>query len=334
MKIKKWVLIVLGVLVVAVGAFLFINRPVHAQLSAGIIIGEEVMLSSQGTPLAASLVLPEAEAGSGPRPGVVMITGSGSYTYRDSWTPEGFPIWKVVTEAFTAKGYAVLLLEKKGVNRSGGHWETQTFQDRAEDAVVGVRYLRSRPDVDPARVGVCGHSQGGWIAQLAAAEYPSEVGFVVSLAGPNISVKQQVIDDQENEWRCGGMPEDKIRSKVKGLRTRLGWMSAIAKVVKFNSLCRIIDYDPEKLDVAARIKCPVLALYGENDNLVLPSTNAPLLERGLQRGGNARYKIVIVPQASHGLSVKPRKCWGSAGGPAKVEFQPLFLETLAAWEPF
>ncbi len=331
MKVKKWVLIVLGVLVAAVGAFLFINRPVHARLSPEVVIGEDVMLSSQGTPLAASLVLPES--GAAPRPGVVMITGSGSYTYRDSWTPDGFPIWKVVTEAFVAKGYAVLLLEKKGVNRSGGHWETQTFQDRAEDAVIGVRYLKSRPDIDPARVGVCGHSQGGWIAQLAAAEYPSEVGFVVSLAGPNVSVKQQVIDDQENEWRCGGMAEEKIRGKIKGLRTRLGWMSAIARVVKFNALCRIIDYDPEKLDVAARIKCPILALYGENDNLVLPATNAPLLERGLRRGGNTRSTIKVIPQASHGLSVKPRKCWGGAS-PTKVEFAPGFLETLAAWEPF
>lgn len=327
---RKKLLLVLLVLVVVVVAGVIMSAPRHAQIDASIPVGEEVMLASQGTPLAASFLKPEGA--SGRTPGVVMITGSGSYSYRTSWKPGEFPIWKNITEAFLAKGYAVLLLEKKGVNRSGGHWETQTFFDRAYDAVSGVRYLKTRADIDPARVGVCGHSQGGWIVQLAAAEYPGEIAFAVSLAGPNISVIQQVIDDQANEWRCKGVPEAKVASKSKWLRTKLNFYGSVSHVVKIGVLSRLINFDPEAENVPARIQCPILALYGEYDSLVEPKGNIPLLERGLTKGGNTRYKIVVVPGGSHGFVRKKGICPQQFDGvPPQA---PEFFAALAAWDPF
>jgi dienelactone hydrolase len=327
---KQKRLIPLLVLAALVVAYFIITAPRHAQIDAGIPIGEDVLLTSGGTPLAASFIKPEAAAG--PVPGVVMIVGSGSYTYRTSWKQGAFPLWKNISEAFLAKGYAVLLLEKKGVNRSGGHWENQTFRDRAGDAIAGIRYLKTRPEIDPSRVGICGHSQGGWIVQLAAAEYPEDVAFIVSLAGPNISVKQQVIDDQANEWRCSGVPEAKVASKTKWLRTKLNFYGAVSRVVKLGFLSRLINYDPEVENVPARIKCPTLALYGEYDALVEPKSNRLLLERGLAAGGNTHGTIVIVPAGSHGFVRKNGVC--------PQEFKdvpsqaPEFFAAIAAWDPF
>ena len=327
-KRKKLVLIfILGALVVA--GFI-IAAPRHALIDGDIPVGEEILLTSQGTPLAASFLKPEAATG--PVPGVVMSVGSGSYSYRSSWKPGEFPLWKNISEAFLAKGYAVLLLEKKGVNRSGGHWETQTFWDRAQDVIAGVRYLRTRSEIDPARVGVCGHSQGGWIVQLAAAEDPTEIAFVVSLAGPNISVKQQVIDDQANEWRCSGVAEAKVAGKSKWLRAKLNLYGTVSRLVKIGALSRIINYDPEAENVPARIKCPLLAVYGEYDALVVPKGNIPRLERGLSAGGNTRYKIVIVPRGSHGFVQKDGICPQKYDGiPSQA---PEFFGALAAWDPF
>ncbi len=330
MILKRKILILLAVLAAAIGVSLIITAPRHALIDQDISVGEEVLLTSQGTPLAASFLKPEAAAG--PLPGVVMIVGSGSYSYRSSWKPGLFPLWKNISEAFLAKGYAVLLLEKKGVNRSGGHWAKQTFQDRAEDAIAGVRYLRGRPEVDPARVGVCGHSQGGWIVQLAAAEDPGEIAFVVNLAGPNISVKQQIIDDEANEWRCAGVAEDKIAGKSKRLRAKLTLYGAVSRAVKVGPLSRIINYDPEDESVPARIKCPLLAVYGEYDALVVPESNIALLEKGLSAGGNERYKIVIVPGGSHGFVRKEGICPQKFDGvPSQA---PEFFEALGAWDPF
>jgi uncharacterized protein len=327
---RKTRLIVLLALAAVVVAGIIMSAPRHAQIDANIPVGEDVMLTSQGTPLAASFLKPEGAAGR--IPGVVMIVGSGSYSFRTSWKAGEFPIWKNITEAFLAKGYGVLLLEKKGVNRSGGHWETQTFFDRADDAVTGVRYMKTRADIDPARVGVCGHSQGGWIVQLAAAEYPEEVAFAVSLAGPNISVIQQVIDDQANEWRCKGVPEAKVASKSKWLRAKLSVYGAVSHLVKIGVLSRLISYDPEVENVPARIKCPILALYGEYDSLVEPKGNIPLLERGLAKGGNARGTIVVIPGGSHGFVRKKGICPQQFDGvPPQA---PEFFQAIAAWDPF
>lgn len=327
-KRKKLVLIFMLAALVVAG--FIIAAPRHAQIDGNIPVGEEILLTSQGTPLAASFLKPEAATER--MPGMVMVVGSGSYSYRSSWKPGEFPLWKNISEAFLAKGYAVLLLEKKGVNRSGGHWETQTFRDRAQDVIAGVRYLRTRSEIDPARVGVCGHSQGGWIVQMAAAEDPTEVAFVVSLAGPNISVKQQVIDDQANEWRCSGVTEAKVAGKSKWLRAKLNLYGAVSRLVKIGALSRIINYDPEAENVPARIKCPLLAVYGEYDALVVPKGNIPRLEKGLSAAGNTRYKIVIVPRGSHGFVQKDGICPQKFDGiPSQA---PEFFGALAAWDPF
>jgi uncharacterized protein len=330
MKRARKLFIPLAALAALIIVGLVLTAPRHALIDAGIPIGEEILLTSQGTPLAASLLEPAITTG--PVPGVVMVVGSGSYSYRTSWKPGEFPLWKNISDAFLAKGFAVLLLEKKGVNRSGGHWEEQSFGDRAQDAIAGVRYLRTRSGIDPARVGVCGHSQGGWIVQLAAAEDPEEIAFVVSLAGPNISVKQQIIDDLANEWRCAGVAEDKIARKSRWQRTKLRMYSAVSRLVKIGDLSHILDYDPEADKVPDRIKCPLLAVYGEHDALVMPKNNVPLLEKGMSAGGNTRYTIVIVPGGSHGFVRKTGICpQDFEGVPSQA---PEFFEALAAWDPF
>jgi uncharacterized protein len=329
LKRKKLVIPLLALAAIVVAA-LIVTRPRHALIDGDIPVGEEVLLTSGGTPLAASFLKPDVSEG--PVPAVVMIVGSGSYSYRSSWKPGEFPMWKNFSEAFLAKGYAVLLLEKKGVNRSGGHWETQTFRDRAEDALAGVRYLKTRPDIDSARVGVCGHSQGGWIAQLAAAERPAEIAFVVNLAGPNVSVKQQIIDDNENEWRCAGIAESRIAGKSRRLRAWFDLYGAVSRVVKIGTLSHIIEYDPETENVPARIACPILAVYGEYDGLVVPEKNIPLLEKGLAAGKNTHYTIFVVPAGSHGFIRKNGICPQKFDG--IPEQAPELFQTLAAWDPF
>ena len=324
---KKRLLIALAVLVVAVVAYVILSAPKPAQIADDIRVGEEVSFKSEAEPLAASLLKPEGS--SGRLPAVVMIVGSGSYSYRSSWRPDRFGFWKGIGEAFLAKGCAVLFLEKRGVNGSEGHWAKQSFDDRAADVRAALDYLRSRPDIDGQRIGVCGHSQGGWIAQLAAATYPDEVAFVVSLAGPSVTVRQQILDDMESEWRCAGVGEDKVRGKVKRARLLYGVYSAVSKVVKIGYLSHILNYDPQ--GVAGRIRCPILAVYGENDRLVPPATNARLLGDELMKAGHKRHQIVIVPGANHGFQ-SSAVCfkWEEL----EKRFAPGFLEAIAAWEPF
>jgi len=132
--------------------------------------------------LAATLTLPP---GRGPFAAVVMAHGSG---------PQGRDEFQVFAAYCELLGIAVLADDKRGVGQSGGVYPGERASPRtldvlAQDARAEVRYLRSLPEIDPARVGLLGDSQAGWVIALAAAR-DAAVRFAVPLAGPTVSVDQ------------------------------------------------------------------------------------------------------------------------------------------------
>jgi len=132
--------------------------------------------------LAFTLDLP---GGPGPFPAVVAGHGSGPVTREQlQW----------LSSQFTRLGFAVLRFDKRGVGESTGTYVnvgTATSEARfpvlAGDVAAGVRFLRTRPEIDPRRIGLAGNSQAGWILPLAAREL-GDAAFVVLLAGPVCSV--------------------------------------------------------------------------------------------------------------------------------------------------
>ena len=136
--------------------------------------------------LAFTLDLP---AGEGPFPAVVMGHGSGKVT-RDQL------IW--AARHFTELGFAVLRFDKRGVGESTGNFvfvgtkdSPWVFPELASDVAAGVRFLRTRPEVDPHRIGLFGGSQAGWILPLAAQEI-GDVAFMILWSGPVCSVGQEM----------------------------------------------------------------------------------------------------------------------------------------------
>ena len=69
-------------------------------------------------------------------------------------------------------------------------------------------------------------------------------------------------------------------------------------------MSRIIDYDP--VGVIPEVRCPVLAIFGENDILVPVPRNATYLRNGLEKGNNGSYEIIIIEGATHGFILAPR----------------------------
>ena len=259
-------------------------------------IGEEVTFPSGGDTLSGSVLVPP---GPGPHPAAVMLEGSGAYSYRRAWREGAFPFWKTIADSMVARGFVVLLFDKPGINRSTGNWRTQSFEDRAADALAAVRYLRSRPDVDGARIGLMGHSQGGYVAPVAAARAGEEVAFVVSLAGPAVAVQRQIADDLANRWQCGGTGAAGVWVRRKGLRAALSGLGLVARVAKPSYLSRIINHDPAPY--LARVTQPMLALFAENDAPVPPRANARRWLAATSRGGNRAVFIRTVPGADHGF---------------------------------
>jgi uncharacterized protein len=139
-----------------------------------------------GARLAFTLDLPD---GKGPFPAVVMAHGSGRVT-RDQLT------W--ASRHFTALGYAVLRFDKRGVGESTGTFvfvgtkdSPWVFPQLAGDVASGVRFLRTRPEIDHRRIGLFGASQAGWILPLAARQLGG-VAFMILWSGPVCSVGQEM----------------------------------------------------------------------------------------------------------------------------------------------
>jgi fermentation-respiration switch protein FrsA (DUF1100 family) len=115
-------------------------------------------------------------------PAVVLISGSGPQN-RDEEVPQfNHRPFLVLSDYLTRHGIAVLRYDDRGVAESGGDYKTATVDDFASDAMAAVDYLHTRPEVNPAKIGLVGHSEGGTVAFLLAGAHP-EIAYIVSLAG-------------------------------------------------------------------------------------------------------------------------------------------------------
>lgn len=276
--------------------------PRHSFIDPQVSIGEEVLFAAGNHTLSGSLLrTPKAS----PAPAMIIAIGSGAVSYRPQWAPDGdLRLFKSVAETFLDMGISVLLLEKRGVNRSGGNWGTTDFAGRSRDVKAAIDYLRRRSDILGGQIGLCGHSQGGWIVQQAAADYPRDVACIIMLAGPACSVKEQVLYDYRMQYTRQGLTPSAIERKTRTLKSNLDLLGAISPAIKVHPLSYMINYDPK--DVLPRIRCPVLAVFAGNDTLVEAESNARCLRQGMKRGGNTRCKVVTIPQATHYFFLAPR----------------------------
>lgn len=153
---------------------------------------EEVAFENGAVTLAGTVTLPQGE---GPFPAVVLITGSGAQDRDETlFEHKPFAVW---ADALTRRGVAVLRYDDRGVGGSGGGSADETTADFAGDATAAVAFLRSRPEIDPARIGLMGHSEGGAAAQIAAVN-GAPIAFMVMIAGSAVD-GARIVTEQVHE---------------------------------------------------------------------------------------------------------------------------------------
>lgn len=128
--------------------------------------------------LGATLTYPEK---GGPFAAAILITGSGTQD-RDE-TILGHHSFAVIADYLTKKGYAVLRVDDRGAGLSTGDTKKPTSADFAGDVETSFNWLKQQKQIDPKRIGLIGHSEGGMIAPILASENKG-IAFIISLAGP------------------------------------------------------------------------------------------------------------------------------------------------------
>ncbi|HKP70704.1 MAG TPA: alpha/beta hydrolase, partial [Pyrinomonadaceae bacterium] len=113
---------------------------------------EEVLFENGVVKLAGTLLLPLR----GDKHPAVVITHGSSPNERTTYRSWG--------RRFAEAGIAALIYDKRGAGKSTGDTRSASMENLADDAVAGVQLLSRRADIDASKIGVMGHSQGGWIA--------------------------------------------------------------------------------------------------------------------------------------------------------------------------
>lgn len=158
--------------------------------------------------LAGTLAIPPGEP---PAPGVVLVSGSGPQS-RDGEVAGHRP-FLVLADHLARRGVAVLRFDDPGVGGSTGSYFDSTLQDRAAGVLAAVRLLRERSEIDPDRIGVLGHSEGGWVASLAAARAPEAIAFAVLMAGPAQNPTDLLLTQQREMLAARGAGEAEIEAR-------------------------------------------------------------------------------------------------------------------------
>ena len=166
--------------------------------------------SQQNVMLAATLTIPQ---GKGPFPAVVLITGSGPQDRDESIL--GHKPFLVLSDYFTRHGIAVLRADDRGTAKSTGAFATATTADFATDVEAGVAYLKTRTEINPHKIGLIGHSEGGVIAPMVAARN-KDVAFIVMMAGTGVRGDEVLVAQGEAiEIASGKSPEEAAKNAAK-----------------------------------------------------------------------------------------------------------------------
>lgn len=144
-------------------------------------------------------------------PAVILITGSSAQD-RNEEIFEHKPFW-VLADYLTNNGIAVLRYDDRGFGESTGDFASSTTFDFGQDVIAAIEYLKTRKEIDPKKIGLIGHSEGGVIAPMIASQN-TDVAFIVSLAGVMIPMGELLILQKEMQLRAMGSSEEYISKEI------------------------------------------------------------------------------------------------------------------------
>jgi len=253
--------------------------------------------------------------------------------------------------------------EREGVARGGaGHREPLDLPLNGA-ADLGHHHHETRKEIDPKRIGLVGHSEGGLIAPIVATR-SSDVAFIVLMAGPGLpgdeilylqaaaiakaggAADAQVSANralQEQIFRVVKEEQDPAAASARLRQLRDQILSGVPEPQKA-AASRMLDsqmaavstpwfryflsYDPRP--ALSKVKCPVLAIIGERDLQVPYERNLEAIGAALKTGGNTSVTLVHLPGLNHLFQTATT---GSPSEYTRIEetMSPAALDAITEW---
>ena len=318
----------------------------------------EYLNEKAGIKLAGTLTTPKSGA---PFPAVILITGSGAQNRDEEIF--GHRPFLVLADYLTMQGIAVLRVDDRGVGGSGGSVSKSTTADFAADVRSGINFLKSREKIDSTKIGLIGHSEGGIVAPMVAAN-SDDVSFIVLMAGSGLTGEEILYLQGALIARANGANEetlaknrarqeklylilkqetDNLKAIQKMKQASLESLDEAEKEKLANQGSKIevqlkpltskwfrffLTYDPEV--ALKKVSCPVLAINGEKDLQVPPKENLTAIEEALKLAGNNNYTIKELPGLNHLFQTAKT---GAVKEYAKIEetISPTVLKVIGDW---
>lgn len=267
---------------------------------------EEVKIRSEDALLAGSVTKPrDAE---GRSPAIFFISGSGLQD-RDG-NSSGVEVGtRELLDHLTAAGFLCLRVDDRGAGESTGKLEGIGYQELVADAAACVRFLEGREDVDPKRIVLVGHSEGGLTAPLLAQRNPNIAGLVLMAAcgRPLIEV---MLDQNRDLLVESGVEGAELEAKLAEVRALLERLAGDGDVDPSElppgqeSLLENRKWlrDHAALDPVAtleQVQCPVLVLHGAKDFQVSLEQDARAIDAALERGENPDHRLLVLEDLDH-----------------------------------
>lgn len=240
---------------------------------------------------------------------IILVSGSG-WQDRDE-TIFGHKPFKVIADYLTKEGYAVFRYD----DRATALFEKSTTLDFVSDVQRIVTYFKNNSAHKNAKIGLIGHSEGGLVAFMAAAENKN-IDFIISMAGCSETFEKVLLYQAEIACKSEGYTQKEIDESLE-ISSKIYKMlskedSSAVVIEKYKKI--VADYTknmtpeqrkrydltdlsiiqqsavisspwfitlfkiyPEKY--IKKIECPVYAINGEKDTQVNYATHLPIIKK-------------------------------------------------------
>jgi uncharacterized protein len=308
-----------------------------------------------GTKLVGTLATPFAKS---KHPAVLLLPGSGAQD-RDQ-TIAGHKPALVISDHLVHAGLAVLRFDSRSAGKSSGNYFASTGNDFAADAIAGINFLQQQRDINANKIGLIGHSLGGTVAAIAAAE-SMDVKFVVFLAAPGLIDLENGLIRTAATLKSKGVAEAEVQKTLAAFKEMQAQIDAGADDATLRTIFRdlikaiypefpndtvqqIVEQQLQTVrspfakfftahnpqTTLRKVRCPVLALNGSADRVISAKENLAAIQKALKEANNRDVTMKELPGLNHYFQT------AKTGDPMEVlqleeTISPKVLALLAQW---